>query len=175
MILPTYLPQSYEQAEEPQAWSRFIEKASKGSDKAASMARRFQFALAVQVGGPRLVLAGSEAEFDEAVKGAFPKTSPFAGFQAFLDALFASGYLSVPIAARDCPFADHKHYADLWGRRIVVPAHQLVHDAALYCWNHWNGDEALRLCNNVEDDNAQDTVDSMLLMAVTWVILKPLL
>jgi hypothetical protein len=95
-------------------------------------------ALAAGVAGERVIYEAPEAAFMEALMSTVPDLFPFADSQEFLDALFASGYLDVPMVARQTPFATHPEYGALWKRQVSVSAHQLVHDAALDRVMRWD-------------------------------------
>lgn len=151
-------------------WTRFVSKASKGSYKAAEMLSGASFALAAGIAGQRVLIEAPEEEFVEALTSAIPNRFPFTDTQGLLDTLFESGYLHVPIVARQAPFAARPEYGALWKRQVRVSDHQLIHDAALHCGVNWGKEELIRLLAAVEKDgaeyNSQDAVAAMLILVM---------
>ena len=147
------------------SWPDFIRKASKGSHKAAECVIQADLAVAKRLGGRPLVEEADASDYDTVMGHALPDSPPFDSVQQLLDEAYANGLLT----ARSEPFRDHAHYERLWSRGHEVDPAQLLHDAALWCYQHWNGTTFRRLMGRVETAqltyNSQDVVACMLYLS----------
>ena len=140
--------------------------------KAAEIQTHALLALAHRLGGTALIAEAPAEECDRAITGALPEVAPFVDAQEFLDALVECGCLERRFPALPEPLQARSEYAALWGRGSGVAPHALVHDAALWCQQHWSRDEFVRLIQSVgehqADYNSLDAVAAMLFWAVAW-------
>jgi hypothetical protein len=165
MDLPWTIPQY---ADRPESWERFLYKASTGSYKAVNIMQSARFAIVAHIEGESCIETASGEAFDQALM----RTVPIISLQEWLDILYRSGHLDIPMTARTQPFHARSYYQALWRRHIAVSSHRLLHDAAFYCSLAQQQEELTHLCNRVSEEysdyNSQDVVAAMLFLLAVF-------
>jgi hypothetical protein len=184
-VLPPAIPflDSYDEIEfDSVSWSRFVYKASRGSDKATKWLRRACSAVVAGEHGPQ-ALDDPSVEFDRLLAAPLPDSLPFATWQDLEGCLRRSGYLSSTFKVpADGGCASRSSYDARWSKLTesdflldYSSQHRidcLVHDAALHCFHHWSRAEFLGALKRVDTNglayNSLDAVSAMLFLIVAW-------
>jgi hypothetical protein len=145
MDLPQQIPQL---DDDSQAWARFIEKAAKGSTKAAEMLTLAKFAVIAEKSGKRL-----------------HETEPLPKYLAFISDLQLARW---PATKREKPLNTRAFYDSLWKHGKSVDPAELTDDALIHLRENWSMKEYVRLKARIDesgpDYNSQDVVAAMILL-----------
>lgn len=156
---------------ETTTWTRFIEKASKGSHKAVEILRMAEIAfLAERLGKvTEQIWQLPEPELDALLQKFILLESPFEHPDRLFQFLHHEDCLKTPVLQRQEQFYPREFYADLWRKSLQVEHDKLVHDAALHCAKNWSWSEYRQL-SEVEEEanyNSQDIVAAMLFLIIS--------
>jgi hypothetical protein len=172
MLQTCLIPRYDAYGESPEDWSRFLNKACKGSSKApddildgASLA--YMVALTGDETAPETMLLDN---YHATFRRAFPLHPPIKSLQEFHDV--ALGAKWIPHAFTVSPSARNpaSHYCGVWGR-APVDWTNLMNDAMLLCLESWSADHCLKCEDESQLGSTYDSrivVATMLYLCLTW-------
>ena len=178
--LPRLIPylDSYDECSvERVSWREFVYKSARGSYKAAEWLRRATRAVIVEEYGPE-VLDEPSFHVERLFAAPLPRVPP--SWREFIHGLRCSEYLSPEFEPPDGYYAPRDYYEARWSKFTDAgspgdyPSRHdedcLTHDAARRCFDHWSGEEFIRVVGRTESDsyNSLDVVSGMLFLVIAW-------
>jgi hypothetical protein len=155
--------------ETPATWCRFLEKAAKGSIKAAETLWRAQLAYMVDLtndpDSPDTLLLD---DYDTIFRKSFPPSPPKATVTELVQLGVELEWFPHSFVVSDTPRQERSYYCNLWGR-LPVDWEDLVNDALLGCLSPWSADNSSNYMSpHSVDYDAREVVSGMLFLALTW-------
>lgn len=167
MLTSAWIPQ-YD--DEHVAWSRFLQKAARGSCKAFDILLQADLAYMAQlVGDPRAPETIHLPDYQKIFCAHFPAVPPVKTIDSMIELACQQKWIPHRSSGATHPHNSPHVYQSLWKRATKVDPMVLLHDSMVECLERWSPQHCLACIDDCSlDYDSRNVVTGLLYLALTW-------